>query len=288
MKTFPSNKALFLSHVAQNSAFPIGLEVVKADNIYLYGADGQKYIDLISGIAVSTLGHNHPKIVAAVQTQAATHMHVMVYGEFVQSPQVLLAKAISDTLPDPLDNVFFVNSGSEAIEGAMKLAKRYTGRHELIACRQAYHGATQGALSLGSDESFRQGFMPLVPGISYIDFDDEHNLDNITDKFAAVIVETVQGEAGVRIASSSFFQKLRHRCNETGALLVLDEIQCGFGRTGTFWAFEQYGIVPDIIAAAKGMGGACPWGIYLVFRDHECLADQAGSGSYLHLWGASG
>ena len=258
-----SIKELFLKHLGQTSPFPVGLEIEKAENIYLYGTDGKRYIDLISGIAVSSLGHNHPKIVQAVIKQAETHMHVMVYGEFVQSPQVTLAKAISDTLPDSLDNVFFVNSGSEAVEGAMKLAKRYTGRHEILACKKAYHGSTQGALSLSSEETFRQGFMPLIPGIRHINFGEENDLKSITEQTAAIFIETVQGEGGVRVASKSYFQKLRQRCTETGALLVLDEIQSGFGRTGKFWAFEHYGIVPDIIATAKGMGGGMPIGAFI-------------------------
>lgn len=263
IKSHISNKQLFQMHVGQTSAYPMELEIEKAENIYLYGADGKKYIDLISGIAVSSLGHSHPKIIKAVQSQAANHMHVMVYGEFVQNPQVNLAKAISDTLPDPLDNVFFVNSGSEAIEGAMKLAKRYTDRHEIIACYSSYHGSTQGALSLGSNETFKQAFMPLIPGISHINFGDENDLISITDKTAAVIIETVQGEAGIRIGTPSYFKNLRDRCDKTGTLLVLDEIQTGFGRTGKFWGFEHYDIVPDIITSAKGMGGGMPIGAFI-------------------------
>ncbi|MCK5699605.1 MAG: aspartate aminotransferase family protein [Cyclobacteriaceae bacterium] len=258
-----TNKQLFQMHVGQTSAYPMELETERAENIYLYGVDGKKYIDLISGIAVSSLGHGHPKIVQAVQRQAAEHMHVMVYGEFVQNPQVKLAEAMSDTLPAPLDNVFFVNSGSEAIEGAMKLAKRYTGRHEIIACYNCYHGSTQGALSLGSNETFKQAFVPLIPGISHIGFGDENDLKSITDKTAAVIIETVQGEAGIKIASQSYFKNLRARCDETGTLLVLDEIQTGFGRTGKFWGFEHYNIVPDIITSAKGMGGGMPIGAFI-------------------------
>ena len=267
MKSHLSNKQLFRNFLGQTSAFPMELEVEKADNIYLYTPDGKRYIDLISGIAVSSLGHNHPKIVAAVQAQAARHMHVMVYGEFVQNPQVQLAKAIWDTLPKPLDNVFFVNSGSEAIEGAMKLAKRYTGRHKIIACKKAYHGATQGALSLSSEEVFKQAFMPLLPGMEYIQFGDEGDLAMIDHEIAAVFIEPVQGEAGVRVASAEYFRKLRKRCTETGTLLVFDEIQTGFGRTGKFWAFEHYGIVPDIITAAKGMGGGMPIGAFISSRD---------------------
>ena len=262
-----STKQIFLQHVGQTSAFPMSLEIDHADNIYLFDPQGKKYIDLISGIAVSSLGHNHPKIIAAVQEQAARHMHVMVYGEFVQSAQVQLAKAISDTLPDHLDSVFFVNSGSEAIEGGMKLAKRFTGRHEIIACHNAYHGSTHGALSLGSQETFKQAFMPLVPGISQIEFGAEEDLHQISDKTAAVFVETVQGEAGIRIASKQYFEALRRKCNETGTLLVLDEIQTGFGRTGKFWGFENYGITPDIITSAKGMGGGMPLGAFIASNE---------------------
>lgn len=263
MNQILSNKQLFHMHLSQTSDLPMGLEVTKAENIYLHGTDGKKYIDLISGIAVSSLGHSNKEIVKAVQDQAAAHMHVMVYGEFVQSPQVKLAKAICDTLPKPLDNVFFVNSGSEAIEGAMKLAKRYTGRHEIIACHDAYHGSTHGALSLGSNETFKQAFMPLVPGVSHINFGDDNDLKFITNKTAAVIIETVQGEAGIQIASKSYFKKLRQKCDETQTLLILDEIQTGFGRTGKFWGFEHYDIVPDIITSAKGMGGGMPLGAFI-------------------------
>ncbi len=267
MKSHISNKQLFQMHVAQTSAYPMEVEIVHAENIYLHGANGEKYIDLISGISVSSLGHNHPRIVEAVKEQADRHMHVMVYGEFVQNPQVKLAKAISDTLPDPLDNVFFVNSGSEAIEGAMKLAKRYTGKYEIISCYDAYHGSTHGTLSLGTREDFKQAFMPLMPGVSHIRFGDENDLESITSKTAAVIIETIQGEAGVRIASNSYFKKLRERCYQTGALLILDEVQTGFGRTGKFWGFEHYDIVPDIITAAKGMGGGMPIGAFISSKE---------------------
>ena len=267
MRSQLSNKQLFHSYVGQTSAFPMAVEVERAENIYLYGPDGKKYIDLISGIAVSSLGHNHPKVVEAVKAQAEKHMHVMVYGEFVQSPQAKLAAAISDTLPDSLDNVFFVNSGSEAIEGAMKLAKRYTGRHQIIACKNAYHGATHGALSLSSEEVFKQSFMPLIPGVEYMRFGEEHDLDLITEETAAVFIEPVQGEGGIRLATAEYFQKLRERCDKTGALLVFDEIQTGFGRTGKFWALEHFGIVPDILTTAKAMGGGMPLGAFVSAQD---------------------
>jgi acetylornithine/succinyldiaminopimelate/putrescine aminotransferase len=199
--------------------------------------------------------------------QVQKHMHVMVYGEFVQSPQAELAAALAETLPDPLDNVFFVNSGSEAIEGAMKLAKRYTGRHNILSCKNAYHGATQGALSLSSEEVFKQAFMPLIPGINYIRFGDEKDLDLIDRNTAAVIIETVQGEAGVRDKKKGYFEKLRKRCDEKDVLLILDEIQTGYGRTGSFWGFEHYGIVPDVITTAKGMGGGMPIGAFISSRE---------------------
>lgn len=262
-----SNKQLFHNYVGQTSAFPMAVEIQRAENIYLYAPDGKRYIDLISGIAVSSLGHNHPAVVEAVKAQADNHMHVMVYGEFVQGPQAQLADAISETLPDTLDNVFFVNSGSEAIEGAMKLAKRYSGRHQIISCKNAYHGATHGALSLSSEEVFKQAFMPLMPGMEYIRFGEESDLDLITTHTAAVFIEPVQGEGGTRTASAVYFQKLRARCDETKTLLVFDEIQTGFGRTGKFWAFEHYGIVPDIMATAKAMGGGMPLGAFISSRE---------------------
>jgi len=262
-----SYKQLFQNHLGQTSAFPMSVEIEKAENIYLYGPDGRRYIDLISGIAVSSLGHNHPHIVDAVKEQASKHMHIMVYGEFIQSPQVKLAGAIANTLPQQLDNVFFVNSGSEAIEGAMKLAKRYTGKSRIIACKNAYHGATHGALSLSSEEKFKQAFMPLVPGIDHIGFGEEKDLDVIDSSTAAVIIEPVQGEGGIRLASAEYFQKLLSKCHEVGALLVFDEIQTGYGRTSKFWAFEHYGIVPDIITAAKGMGGGMPLGAFISSKE---------------------
>jgi len=245
----------------------MGLEVSSAQGIYISDQKGKKYLDLISGIAVSSLGHNHPSVVKAVVEQASAHMHVMVYGEFVQGPQVQLANAITATLPNGLDNVFFVNSGSEANEGAMKLAKRYTGRHKIVACKNAYHGATHGALSLSSEEMFKQAFMPLLPGIDFIRFGNESDLDLIDNDVAAVFIEPVQGEAGIRVAPASYYKKLRKRCHEKGALLVFDEIQSGFGRTGTFWAMEHFGVAPDIITTAKAMGGGMPLGAFISSKE---------------------
>ncbi len=238
----------------------MALEIEKAEGRYLYGYQGEKYLDLISGIGVSNVGHRHPKVVEAIKNQVDKYLHLMVYGEYVQSPQVVLAQKLASLLPPPLSSVYFVNSGSEAIEAAMKLAKRYTGRRKIGSCFQAYHGSSQGALSIGGEESLKRNFRPLLPNTFRITFGKLEELELIDRDTAAVFIETVQGEAGVRIASPSYFQALRARCHETGTLLVLDEIQCGFGRTGTFWAFEQYGIVPDILVCAKGMGGGMPLG----------------------------
>lgn len=238
------------------------LEMVSAEGITMQDVNGKTYIDLISGIGVSNVGHRHPKVVEAIKEQVDKHLHVMVYGEFVQSPQVLLAEALSNTLPQNIDSVYLVNSGSEAIEGAMKLAKRYTGRSEIVSCFDAYHGSSQGALSLSGSESFKRNYRPLLPGIAHIPFGEPETLKTITEETAAFVVETVQGEAGVRQADKAYWEVVRKRCNETGTLLIVDEIQCGFGRTGKFWAFEHYGITPDVVVSAKGMGGGMPIGSF--------------------------
>jgi putrescine aminotransferase len=262
-----SNRQLFLSNLAQTTDFPLAIEIVKAEGIYLYGPNGERYRDLISGIGVSNVGHCHPKVVAAIHEQVDQYLHVMVYGEYIQSPQTQLAKALVDTLPAGLDNVYLVNSGSEAIEGAMKLAKRYTNRRNLISCSNAYHGSTQGALSIGGNEEFKRGYRPLLPGTSQIFYGSFSDLAKITEDTAAVVIETIQGEAGIRVACTNYFQALRARCTEVGALLILDEIQAGFGRTGTFWAFEQFDIVPDILVCAKGMGGGMPIGAFIANKE---------------------
>lgn len=262
-----NNRQLFLSHLAQTTDFPLMIEVEKAEGVYLYGPNGEKYIDLISGIGVSNVGHRHPKVLQAIQEQLDKYLHLMVYGEYVQSPQVQLAKALCETLPPSLDNVYLVNSGSEAVEGALKLAKRYTNRREIISCVNAYHGSSHGSLSVGGNEIFKRAYRPLLPGIRNIRFGELKDLEFINADTAAIILETVQGEAGVRIAEYGYFQALRKRCNETGTLLILDEIQAGFGRTGTFWAFEQFFIVPDILVCAKGMGGGMPIGAFIANKD---------------------
>ncbi|MBV6647565.1 MAG: aspartate aminotransferase family protein [Cyclobacteriaceae bacterium] len=274
----PSERQLFLQYLAQTSEFPLMLEIDRAEGVYLFDKTGKAYIDLISGIGVSNVGHRHPQVIKAIEDQVQKYLHVMVYGEFVQSPQVRLAHAIAETLPDPLSSVYLLNSGSEAVEGAIKLAKRYTDKTKIVSCQNAYHGSSHGALSASGDEKFKRNFRPLLPGFSHIPFGDEHYFDEINEDTAAVLIETIQGEAGVRVAPKGYFQTLRKRCNDTDTLLILDEIQCGFGRTGTFWAFEQEGIVPDIVVSAKGMGGGMPIGCFVsspeimgVFRNNPIL-----------------
>jgi len=262
-----SLRQLFLQHVAQTSPFPMSLEIERAEGMHLYDSSGKSYLDLIAGIGVSCLGHRHPKVIKAVKAQLDKYLHTLVYGEFVLAPQVQLAELLARNLPNPLDSVYFVNSGSEATEGAMKLAKRYTGQAEIIAAKLAYHGSTQGSASLMNPTTFTQAFYPLLPGIQHIDFNCEQCLERITQKTAAVIVETVQAEWGVRRPWNGFLRKLRNRCTETGTLLILDEIQAGYGRTGTLWAFEQYGIVPDILLLAKGMGGGMPIGAFVASKE---------------------
>ena len=262
----PSQRQLFLDYLAQTSPTPLLLEVASAEGIYMRDANGKEYIDLISGIGVSTVGHRHPKVVEAIKHQADQHLHLMVYGEFVQSPQVKLAEALCKTLPEELNSVYLLNSGSEAIEGAMKLAKRYTGRSEFIACINAYHGTSHGALSLSDKEEFKQNYRPLLPGVSHVRFGCIDDLDLISENTAAFIAETVQGEGGVKVGSELYWKAVRKKCNETGTLLILDEIQCGFGRTGKLWAFEHYSVVPDILACAKGMGGGMPIGCFIANR----------------------
>jgi len=257
---------LFLKHVAQTSDEPLMLEIERAEGIYLYDPNGKKYLDLISGIGVSGVGHCHPKVVKAIQEQSEKYLHTLVYGEYVMTPQVRLAELMTKHLPDSLDSVYFVNSGSEATEGAMKLAKRFTGRSEIIACRNAYHGSTQGAASLMNPTTFTQAFYPLLPDIRHIEFNCESCLPKITEKTACVIMETVQGEWGVRPPLPDYLKKVKQRCEEVGALLILDEIQAGYGRTGSLFAFEQYDMVPDILLLAKGMGGGMPIGAFVANR----------------------
>ncbi len=261
-----SQRELFLRHVAQTSPAPLGLDIERAEGLYLYDRDGKAYLDLIAGIGPSVLGHRPPRVQAAVQHQLDRYWHTLVFGEFVLSPQVELATLLAAQLPG-LDAVYFTNSGTEATEGAMKLAKRYTGRPHFVACRQAYHGSTQGAASLMAPPDFTLAFQPLLPGIHHIEFNRTADLEKIDRFTAAVVVETVQGEAGLRLPDPAWLSALRQRCDDTGALLILDEIQAGFGRTGTLFAFQQYGVVPDILLLAKALGGGFPLGAFIARRE---------------------
>ncbi|MEL6393758.1 MAG: aspartate aminotransferase family protein [Bacteroidota bacterium] len=262
-----SPRELFLRHVAQTSPFPMGLEVASSKGCYLYDPSGKAYLDLIAGIGVSSLGHCHPAVVKAVQEQAETYMHTIVYGEFVLAPQVELAELMTSQMPPSLDSVYFVNSGTEATEGAMKLAKRHTGRTQFVAARYAYHGSTQGSASLMWPKDFTQAYHPLLPGIRHLSYNCDLCLDSITHETAAVILETVQAEWGIRPPRPEWIQAVRKRCDEVGALLILDEIQAGYGRTGKLFAFEHFGIVPDILLLAKGMGGGMPIGAFVASRE---------------------
>jgi acetylornithine/succinyldiaminopimelate/putrescine aminotransferase len=269
LNTLSHRQELFYNHLAQTSDFPLALEIERAEGIYLYGQNGQKYVDMISGIAVSNIGHRHPKVLEAIQNQLDKYLHLMVYGEYIETPQVKLAEALVGTLTKfkTLDNVYFTNSGAEAVEGAMKLAKRFTGRSEIISCFNAYHGSTQGALSLAGAEFFKRNFRPLLPDIRHIRHGIAEDLEMITSRTAAVIIEVISGEAGVRVPPEEYHQALRKRCDETGTLLIYDEIQTGFGRTGSFWAFEQYGVAPDVLLCAKGMGGGMPIGAFIASQE---------------------
>jgi acetylornithine/succinyldiaminopimelate/putrescine aminotransferase len=263
-----SNRQLFLQHVGQTSPAPLGLEIERAEGIYLYDVNGKSYIDFISGISVSNVGHRHPKVIAAIQAQLNKYMHLMVYGEYVQSPQVMLAQRIASLLPDSLNSVYFTNSGAEAIEAALKLAKRTTQRSELISFRNSYHGSTHGALSIMGSEFFKTSFRPLLPDTCLLDYNDITQLQLISNKTAAVVIEPVQAEAGIIVPDNNYLIALRKRCHETGTLLIMDEIQTGFGRTGKLFGFEHSGVIPDIICFAKGMGGGMPIGAMVSSRDN--------------------
>jgi acetylornithine/succinyldiaminopimelate/putrescine aminotransferase len=258
-----TQRQLFLQHNAQTSPEPLMLEFVRAKGIYIYDAQNKKHIDLIAGIGVSNVGHCHPAVVKAIQEQAETYMHLMVYGEYVQSPQVNFAKALADILPESLSCTYFLNSGTEAVEGAMKLAKRYTGRKGFIACKNAYHGSTQGAESLMESDFYSSGYGPFLPHVSFIEHNNIADLDKITTEIAAVFIEPIQGEAGIRVADLSYMQALKAKCQETGTLLIFDEIQSGFGRSGKMFAFEHYNVVPDVLLLAKGIGGGMPIGAFI-------------------------
>lgn len=262
----------FLAHVAQTSPEPMLVEVERAEGSFFYTPEGKRYYDLVAGVSVSNVGHANPAVVRAVQEQAARYMHVMVYGELVETPQVAYATKIASLLPAPLESVYFVNSGAEAVEGALKLAKRYTGRTELISMRRAYHGSTHGAMTMmgtPEGEEWKAAFRPLLPDVQAIEFNDFGQLGRITRRTACVLVEPVQGEAGVRPPVAGYLEALRRRCDEVGALLVFDEIQTGLGRTGELFAMQKYGVTPDIVCLAKAFGGGMPLGAFI--SSHEIM-----------------
>ena len=258
-----TNRQIFFQHLALPSQMPLGLEVERAEGIYMYSPEGKRYIDLVSGVCVNNLGHRHPAIVRAVKDQLDNYMHLMVYGEMIQTPQVKLAQRLTDLLPHNLNSVYLVNSGSEAIEGALKLAKRFTGRTEIIGFKNSYHGGTHGALTMLGNEEMKYAYRPLLPDVRFLQFNNKEDLFQITERTACVLVEPVQAEAGVIVPKDDFLMTLRQRCSETGTLLIFDEIQTGFGRTGKLFCFMDYNVTPDILCIAKAMGGGMPIGAFI-------------------------
>lgn len=256
-------KQSFLSHIAQTSDSPIGLEISHAEGPFLYTTKGVRYVDFVSGIAVSSLGHRHPKVLAAIEEQLGKHLHVMVYGEFVQKPQVEFAELLMAQLPSELNQVYFVNSGTEANEGALKLAKKHTGRSKLVAFKNSYHGDTHGSLSVTGRDVYRDPYLPLLPDVHFLNFNNFEDLNRIDNQTASVILEPIQGEGGIIPAEKEWLKAVRAKCDETGALLIFDEIQTGFARTGKLFAFEHYDVVPDILCLAKAMAGGMPMGAFV-------------------------
>ncbi len=256
-------KDIFKKHQAQTFPFPSCLEIESAKGSYIYDVNGTAYLDFVAGVSANTLGHSNPIITDAVKEQLKKYTHVMVYGEYIQSPQYKLAKLLSDQLPENLSSTYFVNSGAEAIEGSMKLAKRATGRSEIISCKDSYHGSTQGALSIMGNEEHKAKYRPLLPNCNTITYNDENSLENISKQTAAVVIEVVQGGTGFVTPTNNFLQKVRQKCNETGTLLILDEIQTCYGRLGTLFGFEKYNVIPDILCIAKGMGAGMPIGAFI-------------------------
>ena len=256
-------KQEFFKYQAQTTPYAAGFEVEKAEGSYIYGKDGRAYLDFVAGVSANTLGHSHPKMVNAIKEQADKYLHVMVYGEYAQEKPVELCRLLAEATPEPLEVTYLVNSGAEAIDGALKLAKRYTGREEIISMKNSYHGNTHGALSVSGNEFHKREFRPLLPMISFIEFNNEEEFSKITEKTACVIAETIQGAAGFLTPSQNYFKNLKKRCEEVGALLILDEIQPGFGRTGKLFSFEHYDMVPDILVMGKGMGGGVPVGAFM-------------------------
>ncbi|MDX9704216.1 MAG: aspartate aminotransferase family protein [Weeksellaceae bacterium] len=269
----------FFNYQAKTSRFASGFEVDYAKGSYIFGTDGKPYLDFAAGVSANTLGHSFPRVIEAIKKQAERHLHVMVYGEYAQEKPVQLCKKLAEVLPKPLDTTYLVNSGTEAIEASMKLAKRYTGREEIIACKNAYHGNTQGSLSLAGEEEKKRAFRPLLPLIGFIEFNSEKDLDKITTKTAGVVVESIQGASGFRLPKNNYLKKLKNRCEEVGALLILDEIQPGFGRTGKLFAFEHYDLVPDVLVMGKGMASGMPIGAFTASAEHmDCLSHNPSLG----------
>jgi len=262
-----TNRQLFLQHLGQTSVSPMMLEIARAEGIYMFGPDGKRYIDLISGVSVSNTGHCHPKVIKAVKNQVELYMHLMVYGEIIQNPQIKYAERLSEILPASLNSCYFVNSGSEAVEGALKLAKRYTGKSRIIYFKNSYHGSTHGALSVQGSEIYRNAFRPLLPDTFQAIFNDRKSLDAIDNRTSCVIVEPVQGEAGIVFPENDFLVKIRQRCDETGALLIFDEIQTAFGRLGRMFAIDRFGVIPDILLLAKALGGGMPLGAFISSKE---------------------
>jgi acetylornithine/N-succinyldiaminopimelate aminotransferase len=258
-----TQRELFLHHIAQTSHSPLALEITKAEGALLFDANGKEYIDLIGGISVANVGHRHPKVIDAIQKQLDAYLHIMVYGEFIESPQVQYAKLLTENLPTSLNSVYFTNSGAEAMEGAMKLAKRFTNRTQIIAFNNSYHGSTQGALSAIGSEYWRNAFRPLLPGILHYNYNSFEAVNAINEDVACVVVETVQGEAGVICPKTEWIKALSNKCIETGTLLILDEVQTAFGRTGRLWAFEHFDVIPDILLLGKALGGGMPLGAFM-------------------------
>lgn len=267
-------KSDFFKYQAQTSPYPLAIEVSHAKGSYIFDTSGKKYLDFVAGVSANSLGHNHPKVSEAIKNQVDTYTHVMVYGEFIQQPQVDLCKLLASTLPTELQSIYITNSGTEATEGALKLAKRVTNRAEIIAAKNSYHGNTQGAMSVSGVEKQNAAFRPLIPGIRFIEFNNEVEINKITHKTAAVILETIQGGAGFIESKNNYLSKVKQRCKEVGALLILDEIQTGIGRTGTFWGFENYNVIPDIIVTGKGLGGGMPIGAFIASFEHMSLLKE--------------
>ncbi len=279
--------SFFTQFQAQTTPHPMGLEITRAKGCYLYDKNKNKYIDFVAGVSACSLGHRHPKVVRAIKKQLRKYLHVMVYGEFIQEEPVLLTKLLADNLPAPLDTTYLTNSGTEAIEGALKLAKRITGRYEIVAAKKAYHGNTMGAMSVMGYEERKRDFRPLIPGTSFITFNSVEDLNKITTKTAAIILESIQGGAGFIQPQKGYLKLVKKRCEEVGALLILDEIQPGIGRTGKLFAFMDHGIVPDVLVIGKGLGGGLPVGAFIAAQQHMAQLKENPSLGHITTFGGN-